>query len=71
MLGRVLGWIATPPEGVRLSDDELEVYAVLIWATWIGLVAHASWVPLFFSIGVSELGVFNVASTLCFSASAL
>ncbi len=68
MLGRALGWIATPPSDVRMSDDELEVYAVLIWATLIGLVTHASWVGLFFFLGIPELAIFNVASTGCFVA---
>jgi len=66
VVGRLIRWIATPPADVEFSEDELEVYAVTIWATLIGLIAHASWVPLFAALGFTELAIVNVFSTLAF-----
>jgi len=66
VVGRLFGRIATPPAGVELTEDELEVYAVTIFSTWIGLLTHASWVPLFGLLGFLELSIINIGSTICF-----
>jgi len=47
-----------------ISRDNYRIYIALHYLCYLGFGAHALFIPLFFWIGVPELAIFNIFSTL-------
>lgn len=64
LFSRLHRFIAVPT--VELEEKYYELYAVTNWAMAIGLVSHASFIPMFWLLGAPQLAVVNVGSAACF-----
>jgi len=51
-------------KATKISRDNYRLYVALNYLSYLGFGAHALFIPLFFWIGVPELAIFNVFSTL-------
>lgn len=54
------------PGPVQQSD--YRIFTVVDYVSWVGIVAHALFVPLFYWLGVAPMALFNVASVACWVA---
>ncbi len=57
-------FLATPPEG--LDADRQDVFALVNWCLALALATHATYIVLFYNVGVMPLAIFNVGSVLLF-----
>jgi len=51
-------------KAAKISRENYRLYVALNYLSYLGFGAHALFIPLFFWIGVPELAIFNIFSTL-------
>ncbi len=51
-------------KAAKVSRDNYRLYVALNYLSYLGFGAHALFIPLFFWLGIPELAIFNIFSTL-------